>query len=94
MNKLNKKLVSKLVLCIMMVSLLVFFTSCSFSSSSIDLGAGQVVDAFRHAFTSLIDGVVMAVVGFGEGIWQLIVGICTVAVGAVAWVWEFIVGLF
>ena len=94
MNKLNKKFVSRIVLCVMMISLLAFFTGCSFSSTSIDLGINQILGAFKLAFDSLVDGLVMAIVGLCTGIWEIIVGICTILVGVIAWVWELIVGLF
>lgn len=94
MNKLNKKLVSRIVLCVMMISLLVFFTGCSFSSSSIDLGINQILGAFKMAFDALVDGIVTGVVGLCTAIWEIIVGLCTIIVGVIAWVWELIVGLF
>lgn len=94
MKKLNKKLVSRIFLLILMVSVLTFFTGCTFSSSNIDLGVSQLGDAVRMVFDSIVNGLVMAIVGFFQGIWELFVGIFNVIIGAVAWVVEAIVGLF
>lgn len=94
MRKLNKKLVSRIFLLILMVSVLTFFTGCTFSSSNIDLGVSQLGDAVRMVFDSIVNGLVMAIVGFFQGIWEFFVGIFNVIIGAVAWVVEAIVGLF
>ncbi len=94
MNKVNKKLVTKVALVIMMIAVLTFFTGCTFSSSNIDVGVYQLGHAFRIVFDGVVNGVVMVVRGLFEGIWELIMGIFNILIGGVAWVWEFIVGLF
>lgn len=94
MKKLNKRLVSRICLLVLMVGILTFFTGCTFSSSNIDLGISQLGHGARMVFDSIVDGLVMAVVGFFEGIWELIVGFFTLIGGAIAWVFEAIAGLF
>lgn len=94
MKKLNKRLVSRIALLIMMISVLTFFTGCTFSSSNIDLGISQLGHGARMVFDSIVNGLVMAIVGFFEGIWELIVGFFTLIMGGIAWIVEAIVGLF
>ena len=94
MKKLNKRLVSRIFLLILMVSVLTFFTGCTFSSSNIDLGIDQLGHGVRMVFDSIVDGLVMAIVGFFQGIWELLVGTFNLIIGAVAWVVEAIAGLF
>ena len=94
MKKLNKKLVSKIVLLAMITSLLVLFTACEFSSSSIDAGLNLSIGAFETTFNGLVNGIVGAVRGLATGIWQLVEGLCTIVVGLIAWVYEAIMGLF
>ncbi len=94
MNKLNKRLVSKILLIVMMMATLTFFTACEFSSSGIEAGGNQILGAFEMVFNSLVDGVVTLVMGIFGGIWEIIVGLCTVIVGLVALLWETIMGLF
>ncbi len=94
MKKLNKRLISRILLLVLMVSVVTFFTGCAFSSSNLDLGVSQLAGGIRMVFDSIVNGLVMAVVGFFEGIWQLIVGLFNLIIGAVAWVVEAIVGLF
>ena len=90
----NKKLVSRICLLIVMLSVLTFFTGCAFSSSNMQLGVSQLGGALRTVFDSLVMGVVDVIVGTFQGIWEFIVGIFNILIGAVAWVLEFIVGLF
>ena len=94
MNKLNKKLLKKIVLIAMMITIVTVFTGCTFSSSMLDAGVGEIVTGFKGLFDAIVNGLVAVIVGIGEGIWQLIVGLFYLIVGALAWVWEFIVGLF
>ena len=94
MNKVNKKLDTKIALVIMMIAVLTFFTGCTFSSSNIDVGVYQLGNAFKIVFDGVVNGVVMVVRGLGEGIWELILGLFNILIGAIAWVWEFILGLF
>lgn len=94
MKKINKKLVSRIFLLILMVSVLTFFTGCTFSSSNIQLGVGQLGIALKMVFDSLVTGLVNVVVGTCQGIWQFIVGLFNILIGALAWVVELIVGLF
>ncbi len=94
MKKLNKRLISRICLLVLMISVLTFFTGCAFSSSNINLGVSQLGAGIRMVFDSIVNGLVMAVVGFFEGIWQLIVGLFNLIIGGVAWVVEAIVGLF
>ena len=74
--------------------MLTFFTGCTFSSSNIDLGISQLGHGARMVFDSIVNGLVMAIVGFFEGIWELIVGFFTLIMGGIAWIVEAIVGLF
>ena len=90
----NKRLVSRILLIIMMVGVLTFFTGCTFSSSNIGLGISQLGNGAKMLFDSIVDGLVMAVVGFFQGIWELIVGLFNLIIGGIAWVVEAIVGLF
>ena len=90
----NKKSVSRILLLIMMVAVLTFFTGCSVSSGNMDIGVSQLGDAIRMIFNGLVNGVVMVIVGIFEGLWQFIVGLFNIIIGAVAWVVELIVGLF
>ena len=94
MKKLNKRLVSRIALLIMMLSVLTFFTGCTFSSSNIDLGISQLGAGIRMVFDSIVNGLVMAIVGFFEDIWELIVGFFTLIMGGIAWIVEAIAGLF
>ncbi|MBQ9978697.1 MAG: hypothetical protein IJP20_02765 [Clostridia bacterium] len=90
----NKRLITKLSLVLMMIAVLTFFTACTFASSNIDLGVAQLGDGIRTVFDSLVNGVVAVVRGVFEGLWEFIVGLFNIIIGAIAWVWEFIVGLF
>lgn len=90
----NKKLVSKILLVIMMVGIVTFFTGCSVTSGNMNVGVSMLGDAVRMIFNGLVNGVVTLVVGVFEGIWQIIVGLFNIIIGAVAWVVELIVGLF
>ena len=94
MNKVNRKLVYKIVLIIAMIAVLTFFTGCSFSSDNIALGIAQLGDGIRMAFDGLVNGVVTVVRGIFEGIWTLIEGFFNVIIGGVAWVVETITDLF
>lgn len=94
MNKLNKRLITKIAIMVLMIATVTLLTACTFSSSMIDEGVGEIVGGFRGLFDAIVNGLVAVVVGIGEGIWSLIVGLFYVLVGALAWVWEFIVGLF
>ena len=90
----NKTLIKKIVLVVMMIAILAFFTGCTISSSNMDLGVSQLGGALRTIFNGVVNGVVTVVVGLFEGIWQFIVGLFNIIIGAVAWLVEFIVGLF
>lgn len=90
----NKRLVSRICLLIVMLSVLTFFTGCTFSSSSIQVGIGQLGDSIKMVFDSLVMGIVNAIVGTFQGIWEFFVGLFNIIIGAVAWVVEFIVALF
>lgn len=94
MKKINKRLVSRICLLVLMLSVLTFFTGCSFSSSNIDLGVSQLGTGIRMVFDSIVDGLVMAIVGFFQGIWELLVGFFNLIIGGIAWVVEAIAGLF
>ena len=94
MKKLNKRLISRICLLVLMISVLTFFTGCAFTSSNMNLGVSQLGSGVRMVFDSIVRGLVEVVVGFFEGIWQLIVGLFNIIIGAVAWVVEAIVGLF
>lgn len=94
MNKVNRKMIAKIALVIMMIAVLTFFTGCTFSSSNIDLGVSQLGSGIRMVFDGVVNGVVLAVRSLFEGIWEFIVGLFNIIIGAIAWVWEFIVGLF
>ena len=90
----NKTLIKKIVLVVMMIAILAFFTGCTISSSNMDLGVAQLGGALRTIFNGIVNGVVTVVVGLFEGIWQFIVGLFNIIIGAGAWLVEFIVGLF
>lgn len=94
MNKVNKKLLTKIALIVLMITTVTVLTGCTFSSSMLDTGVGEIVGAFKGLFDAIINGLVAVIVGIGESIWNLIVGIFYILVGALAWVWEFIIGLF
>ena len=94
MNKVNKKLLTKIALIVMMITVVTVFTGCTFSSSMLDEGIGTLQTGARGLFDAIVNGVVAVIVGIGEGLWQLIVGVFYLLVGAVAWVYEFIIGLF
>lgn len=90
----NKRLVSRICLLIVMLSVLTFFTGCAFSSSNIQLGVSQLATSIKMVFDSLVTGLVNVVVGTCQGIWQFVVGIFNILIGAIAWVVEFIAALF
>lgn len=90
----NKRLITKLSLVLMMIAVLTFFTACTFSSSNIDVGVSQLGGGIRMVFDGLVGGVITLVRGIFEGLWEFIVGLFNIIIGAIAWVWEFIVGLF
>lgn len=90
----NRKLASKIILVVMMISILTFFTGCTFASSNMDTGVSQLGDGIRMVFNGLVDGVVTVVVGIFEGLWIFITGLFNIIIGAIAWVVELIVGLF
>ena len=94
MNKLNKRLVSRIVLVIMMISLLAFFTGCTFSSSNINLGVSELGSGLKMVFEAILDGIIALIVGVFNGLWEFIVGIFHIIVGSIAWVYEWIVSLF
>ncbi len=90
----NKKLISKIAILVMMLSVLTLFTACQFSSSSIEVGGNQILGAFETVFNGLVNGVLILVKGIFGGIWEIIEGLCTLVVGLVALLWETIAGLF
>ena len=94
MKNMNKKLLSKILLLIVMVSVLTFLTGCAFSSSSLNSGIDQIARALKMMFDGVVGGLVSLIVGIFEGFWNLLVGIFNVIIGAIAWVVEAIVGLF
>ena len=94
MNKVNKKLLTKVALIVIMITAVTVLTGCTFSSSMIDSGANEIVGGFRGLFDAIVNGLVAVLTGIGEGIWDVIVGLFHIIVGALAWVWEFIIGLF
>lgn len=94
MNKLNKGLITKIAIMIVMIATVTLLTACTFSSSMLDAGIAEIVGGFRGLFDAIVNGLVSVVIGLGEGVWSLIVGIFYLLVGALAWVWELIIGLF
>lgn len=94
MNKVNKRLISKIVLVILMIAMLTFFTGCAFSSSNMDLGISQLEHGIKMVFDGLVNGILFAIRSIFEGLWEFIVGIFMILIGAIAWVWELIIGLF
>ena len=94
MNKINKKLLTKIALIVLMITAVTVLTGCTFSSSMLDEGVGEITGGFKGLFDAIVGGLVAVIVGIGEGIWDVIVGIFYILVGALAWVWEFIIGLF
>ena len=94
MNKLNKRTVSRVMLLILMLSAVTFFTACTFSSSNINLGVSELGTGLKMVFNALVNGIVAVIVGFFEGLWTFIVGLFHSIMGAIAWLWEFIVSLF
>ena len=90
----NKKLVSRILLLVVMISVLTLFTGCAFSSSNIHLGVSQLGGSVRMVFDSLVKGLVDVIVGTFQGIWEFFTGIFNILIGAVAWVVEAIAGLF
>lgn len=94
MNKLNKRTVSRILLLVLMLSVMTFFTACTFSSSNIDLGVSELGSGLKMVFNALVNGIVAVIVGFFEGLWTFIVGLFHIIMGAIAWVWEWIVSLF
>ena len=90
----NKKLISRIFLLVVMLSVLTFFTGCTFSSSNIQLGISQLGDSVRMVFDNLVAGLVNVVVGTFHGIWEFSVGLFNIIIGSIAWVVETIAGLF
>lgn len=94
MNKVNKRLLTKIAIIVVMIATVTLLTACTFSSSMLNEGVGELGSAVRTLFDAIVNGIVAVIIGIGEGLWKLIVGIFYLLVGALAWLWELIVSLF
>jgi hypothetical protein len=90
----NKKLISRIVLTILLLSVILMLSSCSVLDGELGLGLFQMLGSFIMIVLGIIVSIFSAIISVIMGIILFIVGLFTTIGGLIATVLSLFAGLF